>query len=125
MARANVNWTSLSWTSLLPKSDLGKRRALFLVWKIRPKLNGGGLFQSIFFASYSNCKEGLNGVAELDSCTWYMISTAVACFTAVMEISPVWLIKNWLLLHAGNYGESKWVLLNVFIKYMRRPKRTL
>lgn len=98
---------------------------MFLVWKIRPKLNGGGLFQSIFFAGYSNCKEGLNAVAELDSCTWYMISTAVACFTAIMEISPIQLIKNWLSLHAGNYGESEWVLLNVFIKYMRRPKRTL
>ena len=24
-----------------------------------------------------------------------------------------------------NYGESKWVLLNVFMKFMRRPKRTL
>lgn len=119
-ATANVSWTRLSWTLLLPKSDLGKRRALFLVWKIRPKLNGGGIFKSIFFAGYSDCKEGLNGVAELDSCTWYTISTAVVCFTAIMEISPIQILKNWLLLHAGNYGESKWVLLNVFIRGLYR-----
>ena len=87
MARANGNWTSLPWTSLLPKSDLGKRRALFLVGKIRPKLNGGGLFQSVFFAGCSNCKEGLNGAAERDSCSWYMISAA--CFTAIMEVREI------------------------------------
>lgn len=38
-ATATVSWTSLSWTFLLPKSDLGKRRALFLVWTIRPRMN--------------------------------------------------------------------------------------
>ena len=36
---ATVSWTSLSWTFVLPKSDLGKRRALFLVWTIRPRMN--------------------------------------------------------------------------------------
>lgn len=51
--------------------------------------------------------------------TWFLLPVSLQSWKSGKSI------KNWLVLHAGSYRESKWVLLNVFIKYMRQPKRTL
>ncbi|OWK01306.1 hypothetical protein Celaphus_00018724 [Cervus elaphus hippelaphus] len=88
--RSQGQWSSVSWTSPLSKGDLGKRRASA---------------PSIYFAAYSNCKEKLNGLFDIDSTQVHMISAAMT------GIYCIFLPEKRTVIHFAIYENIKQKLL--------------